>query len=105
MMYLEKAVAVNGDIQLVIGLLQLAIGKYFGSGHRAGTVAHLHAGGHLVAASHCGAGGAVGLVKHVLELDLRFLKTGGVHVRQVIGDDVQVHSLGLHARGGGVECA
>ena len=25
-------------------------------------------------------------VKHILELHLRFLKTGGVHVRQIIGD-------------------
>ena len=96
---LEKAVAVNGDIQLVTGLVQLAIGEHSGSCHRAGTVAHLHTGRHLIAASGIGAGGAAGLVKHILELDLGFLESGGVHVRQVIGDHVQVHLLGLHSRG------
>ena len=87
----------DGDIQLVTGLVQLAIGKHLGSGHSAGTVAHLHTSGHLIAAPGFGAGGAVGLVKHILELHLRFLKTGGVHVRQVIGDDIQIHLLALHA--------
>ena len=52
-----------------------------------------------------GARGAGGLVKQILELDLALLEPGGVDVRQVVGDDVQVHLLGFHPGGGGVKCA
>ncbi len=45
-----------------------------------------------------GAGGFDGLVEQVLKVHAALLETGSVHVRQVVGDGVDVHLLGYHAR-------
>ncbi len=44
-------------------------------------------------------------IKQVLKFDFALLEAGGVDVRQVVGDDVQVELLGFHAGGGGIKCA
>ena len=68
-------------------------------------MADLQRGGHLGAGAGFGAGGPLGSIQQNLELDLGLLESRGVDVRQVIGNYIQVHLLGFHAGGGGVECA
>ena len=45
------------------------------------------------------------LVQQVLELGALALVAGGAHVRDVVGDDLDVELLGHHSRRGGVQCA
>jgi hypothetical protein len=100
---LEKPVALEGEVEFLTGGGELALGEDLGRGGDAGAVADLGAGGDEVAAAGVAARGAGLLVEHVLELDLAALEPGRVHVREVVGDRVEVELLGLHARGRGVE--
>src|SRR6185295_4963829 len=45
------------------------------------------------------------LVNQVLELHVALLEAGGVHVREIVRDGVDVGLLGIHAAGSGVERA
>src|SRR5690606_11249818 len=89
-LHFEEAVALDGEVEPLAGGVDLALGENLGGGGDAGAVADLDAGGHEVAAAGLGAGRARTLVEQILELDLAALEAGGVHVRQVVGDRVQV---------------
>ena len=54
--------------------------------------------GKLVAGALVGARRARGLVEQFLEFDFALLEAGGVDVREVVRDDVQVQSAGIPSR-------
>jgi hypothetical protein len=45
------------------------------------------------------------LIEQILEFNFAAFETRGVDIGQVVGNDIQVHLLGLHPGSGGVECA
>ena len=97
---MEKTVPLDRHIKVVASLRQFAIGKHALGGDGNRTLADLQAGRELVAATRFGTGGTRGLVKQILKLQLAFLEAGGVDVRQVVGNVVQIQLLGLHPGGG-----
>ena len=101
-LHLEETVTLNRDVEFFTRLRQLTLSKNLRSGGDTRAVADLDAGGDEIAAARVGAGGAGLLVEQILKLDLAPLETGRVHVRQIIGDGIQVELLGLHAGGSGI---
>ena len=98
-MDLEKAVTLNREIEFFAGGSKLTLGENFGGGNDAGTVTDLDAGGELVTAAVLSTRCPGLLVKHILKFDLAPFEATRVHVREIVGDRVQVELLGLHARG------
>jgi hypothetical protein len=99
----EEAFALNGDVELFARLVQLALGENLRGRSDTRTVTDLDAGRDDVAAACVGAGGAGLLVEEILKLDLAALEAGGVHVREIVRDRIQILLLSFHAGGGGVE--
>src|SRR5581483_2429949 len=102
-LHLEETVALDRHIELRPGLSQVTGGENSGGGDRPGALPHLDAGWQLIAGGLLRARRAGGLIQQFLKLDLALFVAGGVDVSQVVGDDVQVHLLALHAGSGGVK--
>ena len=100
---LEEAVALHGNVVFLLGRRDVA------AGHHPRGAGGLHAGtdfdgrGHLrVLVRRDRTGAAHVLVEEVLEVGLLALVASRPHVRDVVGDDLDVQLLGHHAGRGGV---
>jgi hypothetical protein len=103
--HLEEALALNDEIERVIGLRELALREKNFVGGGAGTEPDLKAGGHDGLLSGGRARLNHALVEEILELRAAHLVPGGVGVGQVVGDIVDIHLLRGHPAGSTVECA
>jgi hypothetical protein len=81
----------------------LALGKYLGRSHDAGTIPKFRACREDVPVSSVSACGAGTLVQQILKLNLATLESCGVRVRQIVRDNIQVHLLGFHPGSAGVQ--
>ncbi len=97
--HLEKAVAFNGHIQGVARVLEIALGEKLVHGRGPHAHAHLDADGQGVVSLGDGTGDFHVLVHQVLELGPAFFEARGVHVGQVVGNNVDIQLLGHHAGG------
>ncbi len=102
---LEEALALDGDVQRVAGLRQVALGEDALGRHRAHAGAELQAGGNLRLRRAGGAGLAQGLVEQVLEHRPRPLEAVGADVGEVVRGDVELGLLGIEAGSGNPERA
>jgi len=96
---LEEALALDGHVEGVAGILHVALGEELVHRRRLDAHADLHAGGQPVAAHGLGTGHLEGLVHEVLELGPAFLEAHGVHVGQIVGHGVDLQLHGHHAGG------
>jgi len=103
---LEPALAVDGEVELVGGVGQCALHMQVADGRRLHTEPDLGAfrDGRL-AAAHRHTLELLRLVEQIGELGAGALEAGGVDIGDVVGDDFDVHLLGVHARGGDGEGA
>ena len=76
---------------------------FFAATIRKTRVSDFDSGGDDIAATRVGTGVAGLLIKQILKLDPTAFEARGVHVREVVGDRVEVKLLGLHAGSCGVE--
>jgi hypothetical protein len=74
----------------------------FGGGDHLGAISHFNAGWNYVPGSGLTAGLPWVLIQKILKLYFVFLVPCGINVGYVIGNDIQVELLGLHARGSGI---
>ena len=102
---LKEAVALNHDVERVIGRREVALGEddLVGGGARAEAKLQARRHGGLLAGG--GAGLHHVLVEQVLKLRAPHLVAGGIGVGEVVGDVIDVELLGRHAAGGAVECS
>ena len=101
---LEEAIPLDRDVEFLAGLGELALRENLGGRRHPGAVADFGARGHEIATAGIGARSAGGfLIEQILKLDLAALEAGGVHVREVVRDRVEIELLRLHAGGSGVE--
>ena len=102
--HLEEPVALDREVERVAGLHQHALGELFLRR------ADFHAQADVLAdrdlrRSDRRAGSAQLLVDQVLKVRQVVAEPGGVHVRQVVGDRVDVVLLRCHPAGRGEECS
>src|SRR5213080_469929 len=102
--HLEEARPLHGQIERVAGLRVVALHVDALDGRRPRPEPHLDAGRRLRVVRGRRSRRADRLVEQVLEVGPALLEARRVHVGQVVGDDVDVQLLGLHARRSRVEC-
>jgi hypothetical protein len=101
--HLKEARALDGEVEGIAGLGVIALEVQ--ALHRGGTRPEpdLDPGGELAVRRARRARRPQRLVEQVLEVGAALLEAGRVHVRQVVGDDVDVQLLRLHPGRGGVQ--
>jgi hypothetical protein len=98
-----KARSFNGDIQVILCLDEFTLREDLGDG--AGTDPHSHQN----ACRGLGVGGGLTaghlerLIKKILKIRGAFLETSGADVGQIVGDDIDIQLLGIHAGCAGIE--
>jgi hypothetical protein len=97
----EEALALDGEIEAARGGLEHTLRERLGGTGDLGASADLETDRIALALRGRRAGLAVRLVEERAEAELALLEAGGVRVRDVVGDRVDLRLLGLHARGGG----
>ncbi len=75
---------------------QVALGKNTVTGDSPGAVPNLKTGGDHGALSRYGSGPAHRLVQEILKFKTDLFIPGGINISQVIGDDINIHLLGVH---------
>jgi hypothetical protein len=98
---LKNPLALDGHVQFVAGLDVIPLAVDFLNVRKAAAHPQLNSGGDLTAAGGGGAGDLLGLVHEILKIAAALFEPGGVGVGQVVGDHVDAHLLGDHARGAG----
>ena len=101
---LEKAAALDGDIEGIVGLDQVALGMLFLGSDHPHTGTERQSGRQQVVLRCQAAGLADGLVDQILELRPVFLETGGVDVGQIIRDHGHPGLLRIQAGFGDPQC-
>jgi hypothetical protein len=94
---LEEALALDGHVQVVAGLLQVALAEVARRRRHARAQAHLQPGGQLGLVAAGRADLAQAVVHQVLEDHAAALEAAGADVGQIVGDGVQLELLALHA--------
>ncbi len=84
----EKPGALDADVEGIAGVLHAAFGEVELGVADAGAEADEDSGGGDIAVATGGAGGFLGLVEEVFEVDAAALEAVGFGVRQIVGDDV-----------------
>jgi hypothetical protein len=103
---LEKAAALERDVERIVGHLQVALLVDAIDRDRLDADADLHAGRNdRAGVGGLGADAAHVLIEQVRELGAAALVAGGGGVRDVVRDHLDIHLLGEHACGGGGEGA
>jgi hypothetical protein len=96
---LQPARAIDGDIELVAGIGERALGVEIADGGEPRSQAQLGAFRNgVLAAANGHAMDALDLIQEIGELGPRPLEAGGIDVGDVVGDDLDVQLLGRHAR-------
>ncbi len=99
---LEISESLDGEVERVSGLLEVALRLQNLSGGGAGSEPNLHAGGDSLLG-----GGSAGrdhvLVDEILKLDAAFAESGSIGIGEIVGNVVQIGLLRGHATGGGIE--
>jgi hypothetical protein len=103
--HLEEARAVDRHVETVAGLLQRALREDATRGHRRRAQADLQTIGNLRRLRRLRSRLAQGLIEQVGENAARLLEAVGADVRQVVGNDVDLHLLRVEAGTGGPERA
>src|SRR5690606_10596100 len=93
----QKALALNGNIQAVAGVLQVALSVNAFGGNRAHTGTDLQTRGQLVGRTHLGAGLTQVLIHQLFEHGASALEAGGTDVGQVVRDHIEVQLLRFEA--------
>ena len=94
---LVKSVSLDGDVEGLFGYLEVALAHEAGGSHNTGSKADLHAVGYHGGRFHGCAWFPVDLVQKIGEIRPFSFESGGVHVGEVVGRDVQVGLLGDHS--------
>jgi hypothetical protein len=92
---LEEAVALDGEVERVAGLLQVALQEELDRARDLGAGADLQAGGHLLVGDRGRARLAQRRVQERAEVDAVPLERRGVHVRDVVRDRVDLGLLAI----------
>ncbi len=97
--HLKKTIAFNGQIQGVAGVLVIPLREELVHGGGPHAKAYLYAGGNGLRPVRAGyrARYTQVLVNQILKLGPAFFEARGVHVGQVVGNNVYVQLLGHHA--------
>ena len=101
---LEEAVALDRDVEVVPGLGDRALHEHDAAAGDVDSAADLEAGV-LLPRSRRRAGLAQRLVEERAELEVGPFEACGVAVRDVVRESIDLHLLGVHARGGGEQGA
>ncbi len=101
---LEESLALDDQVQRIVGLGELALGEKNLVRCRAGAKADLQAGRNHGLLAGGGTGLHDGLIEQVLELGTARLKASGIGVGQVVGDIIYVNLLRGHSAGSAIEC-
>ena len=105
LLHLEEAVALNDQIERIVGLRESPLREDQLVGRRARAQAELQARRHDGLLSRRGSGLHHALVHQVLELGAARLVANGAGVGQVVGDVFHIGFLRPHSAGGAVECS
>ena len=97
---LEEAVAFNGHVQRVPRILEIALREELVHGGGAHAHTDLNTHGQRRVPFGNGAGDLHGLIHEVFKFGAALFEARGIHVGQVVGNDVDIELLGGHARGG-----
>jgi hypothetical protein len=95
--HLKEACTVDRHVEAVAGLLQRSLGEDATGGHRCRPESDLQAIRNLGRLRRLGARLAQGLIEQIGEDATRLLEAVGADVRQIVGDDVYLHLLGVEA--------
>ena len=99
---LEKALALNHQIQWIVGLLKISLREDNRIGGGPGAQTQLKAARHHGLRPGRGAWLQEALVKQVLKLGPARLESDRVGIGQIIGDVIDAHLLSSHAAGGAI---
>ncbi len=102
---LKKALALNAQVERIVGFLEISLRKNDFVGRRTSTQANLKSAGDDSLRASRRPRLDETLIQKILKLRGSHLKAVGVGVGQVVGDVVHVHLLRRHSTGRAIKCS